>query len=156
MPVGRVYTNGEHAFFICPFCGASRKESTYRNKVQVDRISVSCSCGNTYLVQIEYRKNYRKITNLEGTYKELTQPNNSGKVNVTDVSSGGCRFCASLLHGLQLNDHIGVVFTLDDSRQTIIRKEAIVRMVDGRNVGCSFVARPGAYDPDLGFYLRNL
>ena len=155
MPVGRVYTDSKEAFFICPFCGTSKKESMRQDKVQADKISVYCTCGNTYLVQIEYRKNYRKKTNLEGMYKELTRHKNSGKVNVTDVSASGCRFSASLLHGLQLNDHIEVVFTLDNPRQTIIRKEAIVQMVDGRYVGCSFIAHPGAYDPGLGFYLRN-
>ncbi len=156
MPICRVYViNSEKIAFLCPFCGARREESARQYKDQHDIINISCSCGNTYPVQIEYRKNYRKKTNLEGIYKKLSPPNNQGKIIVLDISTGGCRFSVSASHGLQSGDHIGVAFNLDNARQTMIRKEAIVRMVNDRYVGCSFITLQGTYDSDLGFYLRN-
>jgi hypothetical protein len=108
------------------------------------------------MVEQESRKFYRKETLLEGMYKKLTPPFTSDKMMVNNVSATGCRFDASLSHKLQPGDRIGITFTLNDARGTMIRKEATVKVVDGRYVGCQFIVLPGTYDPDLGFYLRSL
>jgi len=156
MTVSRVYaTNKDKVVFVCRSCGAHKEESMHQYKGRHETVNISCSCGNTYMVQIEYRKNYRKKTKLEGRYKKLAPPNNQGEIIVMDISNGGCHFSVFTSHGLQSGDHVAVAFTLDNSRQTMIRKEAIVRFVNGLYVGCSFITPHGTYDPDLGFYLRN-
>ena len=108
------------------------------------------------MVEHESRQFYRKNTFLEGMYKKLSPPGASEKIMVTNVSATGCRFEASASHKLQPGDRIGVTFTLNDARGTIIRKEATVKVIDGRYVGCQFLMLPGTFDPDLGFYLRNV
>ena len=98
---------------------------------------------------------YRKKTYLEGIYKTLTPPDLSGKILVTELSTDGCCFSASLLHHLHPNDHIGIAFSLNDARNSMVRKTAVILTVDGRTIDCQFLNQTGAYDPALGFYLRN-
>jgi hypothetical protein len=156
MPIGRVYASGNKTVvFLCPFCGTNREEAIEHYKDQHDKITVPCSCGNIFTVQIEYRNFYRKKTYLQGVYKKLAPPNPTGKLSITNLSMGGCRFDASMSHHLQPNDHIGISFSLNDAQETMIRKEAVIRQVDGRYVGCQFVTLPGAYEPALGFYLKS-
>jgi hypothetical protein len=107
------------------------------------------------MVQEISRQYYRKITNLIGLYQKMSPPFISGKISVTDVSFTGCGFDAPLSHSLRPDDRIRITFTLNDVRGSMIRKDAIVRKVEGHRIGCQFIALPGAYDPDLGFYLRN-
>ncbi|MDD5170641.1 MAG: hypothetical protein PHN75_17625 [Syntrophales bacterium] len=96
-----------------------------------------------------------KKTNLEGTYRKLTPPDLSGKILITEIAADGCLFSAALSHHLKPNDQIGIYFSLDDVRNSMIRKKAVVRKVDGRCIDCRFIIPHGTYDPDLGFYLRN-
>lgn len=105
--------------------------------------------------QEELRKCYRKKTNLEGVFKTLAPPHSSGKICITDLYAGGCSFTASSSHRLQPEEHIGIAFSLDNARGSMIRKKAIIHQVEGRHVSCEFIALHGTYDPDLGFYLRN-
>lgn len=108
------------------------------------------------MVQEAGREYYRKKTNLTGFYQKLAPPFISGKMLVTDISFTGCSFDAPTKHYLLPDDTIRITFPLNDARGSMIRKEAVVRKVDGYRIGCQFVALPGAYDPDLGFYLRNI
>ena len=157
MSIGRVYAkNGEKVVFICPFCGAHHEEPIPIGQEPHEKIITSCPCGNAYTVQIESRKFYRKQTCLEGIYKKLTPPPLSGQIYVIDISAHGCRFDASIGHRLKPGDHIGIAFNLDDAQRRLIKKEATVRSVEGRYVGCQFIHDNGAYDPNLGFYLRSL
>jgi hypothetical protein len=108
------------------------------------------------MVQEAATKHYRKKTSLAGFYQKLTPPHISDKILVTDVSFTGCGFDAPVKHFLRPGDPIKITFALDDTRGSMIRKEAVIRKVEGYRIGCQFVTLPGAYDPDLGFYLRDL
>jgi len=107
------------------------------------------------MVQAESRQFYRKDTYLEGLYKRSAPPATSGKIVVTNLSMHGCRFDAPLSHNLQPGDRVGLAFSLDNARGTLIRKEAFVRQISGHSIGCEFIVLPDTFDPDLGFYLRN-
>ena len=156
MSIGRVYSkDDDKVIFICPFCGVHHEEIIPAGQEPHEKIITACPCGNTYTVQIESRKFYRKKTCLEGLYKKLTPMQVSGKIFVVDISVHGCRFDASIGHHLKPGDHIGVAFNLNDAQHRLIKKEAIVRSVEGRYVGCQFIVENGVYDPDLGFYLRS-
>jgi hypothetical protein len=115
----------------------------------------SGSFNKVYMVQETNRKYYRKTTNLTGLYQKLNPPFISGKILVTDLSFTGCGFDAPTSHSLHSDDRIRITFSLNDVQGSMIRKDAIVRKVEGNAVGCQFITLPGSYDPDLGFYLRN-
>jgi len=96
-----------------------------------------------------------KKTCLEGFYKTLTRPDISGKILITEISAGGCHFSTFASHPFRPDDRLGIAFSLNDPRNSMVRKEAIVRSVDGRDIDCQFVILPGHYDPALGFYMRT-
>ena len=156
MSIGRFYSNNKgNLVFICPFCGDHHEETINDFNDKDDKTTVACSCGNSYHVQVELRKYYRKKICLEGMYKKLTDPKGSGRMFVIDLSFTGCRIDASISHNLNVGDRIGLAFTLDNAPGRMIKKEAIVQAVNGGYIGCKFIVATGAYDKYLGFYLRT-
>ena len=157
MTIGRFYLNNKgDIVFVCPFCDEHHEETLKEFEDRNDKTHVMCSCGNTYQVEVDLRKHYRKKTRLQGTFKKLTPPQVSGAMMITDISFTGCRIETSLSHRLAVGDKIGLTFTLDDAKRRLIKKEAIVRLVGDGYIGCQFIILPNTFDPDLGFYLRSL
>ena len=141
----------------CPFCGdgSMKQANSLPNGNQPTGISVSCSsCGKTYVIQIDFRQFFRKNTSLHGFYSKLVPPGGFEKMTVVDLSFGGCSFLASSRHSLNPDDRIKLVFNLDNAQHTKIEKDAVVRIVGERQIGCEFAATASGYDPDIGFYLR--
>ncbi|MBN1663397.1 MAG: PilZ domain-containing protein [Deltaproteobacteria bacterium] len=143
------------ATFVCPHCGNVRKEQAALYKDVKGPIAIECNCGQTYSVQVEFRKFYRKETRLEGIYATASSPSDWIKVTVKNVSLEGCGFETVGKDMLQKGVEIKLEFKLDDAKRSLIRKRALVLSVFGRYVGCKFKELPGAFDPDLGFYLRK-
>jgi PilZ domain len=145
-------------FLNCPFCGDSsrRQAESFPNSNQPNGISITCSsCGKTYEIQIDFRQVFRKKTFFDGFYSKLVPPGGFEKMTVVDLSLGGCSFLASSRHSLNPDDRIKLVFNLDNAQHTKIEKNAVVRIVKERQIGCEFAATASGYDPDIGFYLRS-
>ena len=122
MSIGRFYMNDKgNLVFVCPFCGAHHEETVKDFEGRNDKTNVACVCENTYHVQVELRKHYRKETRLEGIYKKLTLPQISGNMFVINISFTGCRIDVSTPHRLKAGDDIGLTFTLDDAKRHRIR-----------------------------------
>jgi endogenous inhibitor of DNA gyrase (YacG/DUF329 family) len=142
----------------CPFCGDSvvKRAESFPNSNQPNGISVTCSsCEKTYEIQIDIRKVFRKKTFFDGFYSKMVPPGGFEKMTVVDLSLGGCNFLASSRHSLNPDDRIKLVFNLDNAQHTKIEKDAVVRVVTERQIGCEFAATASGYDPDIGFYLRS-
>ena len=141
--------------FICPKCGESRKESAEQYKEYKGSVKIECRCTNVYEVQLEFRKSFRKETFLDGLYYRTSHSGDWGKMVVRDLSLGGCRFETSKANLLDLGEEIKIEFVLDDSRNSNIRKNAVVSDIEGRFVGCKFSDPPGSINSEIGFYLRK-
>jgi len=153
--VKTIFSDAEgRVYLLCPFCGKSDKRSVGQFPNIHKPLSISCSCGNSYDVQIEIRKAYRKETSLEAFYSKWNFPGDFEKATIVDLTLGGCRLRASKEHTLNQGDWITLVFRLDNPERTEIRKDAVICRVNGNDIGCSFAVRT-VYDPDLGFYLRT-
>jgi hypothetical protein len=139
---------------LCPHCGDIKKLNieTYKNKTEP--VKIQCKCGNIYEVQIEFRIFYRKEARLEGRYSSLSNPGKWVKMKVRNLSYEGCSFETPAANMLHSGEEIKVEFILNDRKNSQIQEKAIVRYVRGHYVGCKFKKLPGAFDPDLGFYLR--
>ncbi|MEN6320637.1 MAG: PilZ domain-containing protein [Syntrophaceae bacterium] len=140
--------------FICPKCGSMVKEPAQKYKDHKGSLKVECSCSHSYEVQLEFRKFYRKETNIAGLYMRSSHAGDWGKMVVKNLSMGGCGFETWKKSTLVQGEEIKLEFKLDNTRGSIIKKKAVVCEVDGQYVGCKFAEPPGAYDPDLGFYLK--
>jgi predicted RNA-binding Zn-ribbon protein involved in translation (DUF1610 family) len=142
----------------CPFCGDSsiKRAESFPHGNQPNGISITCSsCGKAYEIQLDLRKAFRKTTFFDGFYAKLNPPGSFEKMTVVDLSLGGFSFLASGKHSLNPDDRIKLMFNLDNAQHTKIEKEAVVRVVKGRQIGCEFAHTASGYDPDIGFYLRS-
>lgn len=154
--IKKLYVAGDGTgTFICPKCGAARKESVQQYRDYKGTIKITCMCSNTYEVQLEFRRLYRKETNIDGVYMRSSEEDNREKMVVKNLSMSGCGFETCEPSTLLPGEGINLEFVLDDPKSSKIKKKAIVLHVRGRYIGCKFDELPGAYSKELGFYLRQ-
>jgi hypothetical protein len=156
MPVKIIFADTKGMVHLnCPSCGDVSVKPVDQFFDVPQPLQISCACGNAYEVQIEFRKSFRKKTNLEGFYSRVAPPGSVEKMTITDISMGGCRIYTENRHLLRKDDRVKLVFNLDDANRTKITKEAIICRFDERSAACKFLITGCGYDPDIGFYLRS-
>ena len=136
----------------CPHCRHARTVSVAKLKDKKKIIKIKCSCQQSYTVSLELRKMYRKDTNLNGQFVNISLNNERGAMLVTDVSMGGIGFTVVGRNRIEVDHELEVTFTLDDSHSSVISKQVEVKIVRDKFVGCEF-RHAHEYDKALGFYL---
>ena len=143
------------ATFVCPKCGDLRRESVGHHRDQAHTLKIKCKCMNIYEVELEFRQAFRKETTLNGKYFRTAHPGDCGRMIVTNLSLGGCRFEMVKESALEVGDEIRVELAFDVHVSSTIKKKAVILHVKGRRVGCKFCDPAGSFDPDIAFYLRK-
>ena len=151
------------AFMHCPQCGASKKISTssYRLINRAAGVELTCpDCGHKYKALINYRKFYRKKTNLKGIYTTPTANfdhkfdfDTTSVITVINISRTGIGFRMKNSINVELDDVLKVRFILDDKEKSIVEKKALVKRVDKDFIGAEFARAIDYRDKDLAFYL---
>lgn len=151
--VQKVFLIGDSkAKFSCPACGKERKMdvSKFRAAQKQVKIKCVCSCKHEFSVILERRKHIRRKVDLEGL---LTCQNDTFPVKIMDISRLG--LLISTPEELELEFEPGqkivVSFRLDDTAQSHVEKELIIRSVVGKEIGVQFLSQDH-YDK-LGPYL---
>ncbi len=137
---------------VCPACGSAKILSAeqFRNRQHV--LKAKCKCGHSFKVELEFRRHFRKDTELEGTY-DLNPPGiGGGNITIINLSLSGASFEVKGVHDLQIGHTGSLIFTLDNRKESVLFKKVIIKSVSGRRIGCEFVD-DRAYQKDLGFYL---
>ncbi|MDI6795876.1 MAG: PilZ domain-containing protein [Desulfatibacillaceae bacterium] len=156
MEIVKAYVNPDFtALLVCPHCGMSRSTNVEKYAENKDPLRVKCRCAVIYGVNLEFRRQYRKKTNLPGRYTIMGPPNRIGPMIVVNVSMGGIGFVTKGINPLKVGDKVEVDFKLDDVNQSQVKRNAVVRVVDESFVGVQFTGQSGVYDAALGFYLRG-
>jgi hypothetical protein len=137
---------------VCPVCNADKLISVKQFRNRSHLIKVKCKCGNSFKVQLEFRRHYRKYTDLEGTYN-LASPAVGGIANLINLSLTGVCFEVRGIHELQIGQKGTITFTLDNRKQTALFKNVTIRTIKNNRIGCEFLDDT-AFEKDLGFYLR--
>jgi hypothetical protein len=172
--IQRVFVKpGDTATIHCPVCQLAKTVDVGKFRTTRHTIMARCTCGHSFSVSLEFRKCYRKKTELPGTFEAqaantddaqwkktyLTgvysmQPpaTGGGHMQVTNISSGGLQFTTPGSHAIEVGDHARVTFTLDDRKQTEINKRVIVQSVIGKTIGCQFACNE-TLEQALRFYL---
>ena len=153
----KVYiTSQQMATFVCPKCSRSKtvNVSKYTSLDKLIRVNVKCPCGHAYTSILEKRKQYRKKTNLAGTYIHFIdgRPINRGVMTVEDISATGMKLRLNSALNCSIGDHLDVEFNLDDTNRALVKKHVIIRNIYGTNLGVEF-GPAEALDKALGFYL---
>ena len=99
------------------------------------------------------RKTWRKKVHFEGHFETFGPNKTTGELLVKNISTLGIGFAVLSNHIPKRDDTVYVTFTLDDSSHSVIEKEAVVKFVDGKFVGCEFTGKV-LTDPVLLNYLK--
>jgi len=157
MMIEKVYiTSKQTATFACPVCRKSKTVdvSQYAALDKIVKVKVKCPCGYAYISILDKRRQYRKETNLHGSYTRIVNGREAGGglMTVKDLSTGGLKLQINENYGCAAGDVFKVEFHLDDTRRSLIKKKAIVRNTYRQTAGMEFAPNEAA-DKALGFYL---
>ncbi len=137
----------------CPACGLVREASVAKFQNQRHVLSVKCKCGTNFKVHLEFRKFFRKNTDLEGVYTILPPDSGGGLAQIKNISRSGIGFCVSGKHTIQTGQNAKVKFTLDNRKSTTLDKFVIIKSVNDNYIGCAFIENQD-FEKELGFYLQ--
>ena len=144
------------AVINCPHCKRQKEITVESFTGSKSRLKIKCRCKHVFKVQLEYRKRFRKRTNLSGTYVNHSQQSSSGKLHVRDISVSGLGFTSMDINNFKVDDELTIKFNLDDEHRTEVIKDVTVKDIRNDSVGCEF-ERGGdfAFDGPLGFYITK-
>lgn len=145
------------ATLICPTCNTVKQIAVDRFRHGRHTMSVRCRCQQVFSILLNFRRHYRKQTNLPGTYEILSAGGvGGGIIHVCNISRSGVGFNVSGLHKIEKGQELRVEFQLNDKNKTVLNKLATVRSVRQNAVGCEFKGNVDTeMDKALGFYLRT-
>lgn len=142
----------DQAMIVCPTCDTAKAISVAQFRHRLHLIKVKCKCGHLFRVHLEFRRHFRKPTDIEGTYDLRPPATGGGKVKVINLSLSGACFEVRGLHDMKIGQEGSLVFTLDNRQETVLFKKVIIKTVNANRIGCEFV-QDRAFEKELGFYL---
>ncbi len=140
---------------VCPSCSLVKNAAVGAYKNKCHNIKVRCPCGTQFMVHLDFRRYFRKPTDLPGFYRIIKPPGimGFGDINVKDISLGGIGFTVSGKNRIEVGQTLSLDFTLDDKKRTMLKKEVIVQSIEGDFVG-SYFSDNELFEKELGFFLR--
>lgn len=151
----KAFVNGNgNATLVCPECSAVKSIAAEQYRGRIHNLKVRCNCSYVFAVNLDFRQNYRRATNLSGSYTLFPPAYGEGDAQIKNLSLNGACFSISTgLRGLDIGSRGRLNFTLDDRKKTKLIREFIVKHVQENVVGCRF-RKDQAFEKELGFYLR--
>jgi len=149
----KVFVSKGTATITCPHCSKTKRLAVDRYSGRKHTIKVRCNCDTTFLAHLEFRKHYRKPTDLRGLYRITSEGGGGGSVSIHNVSRGGIGFTVSGKHNIQIGQKALIDFVLDNTKSTRLTKEVEIRSVSNNYIGCQFISQQ-PFEKDLGFYLQ--
>ncbi|WP_339137457.1 MAG: PilZ domain-containing protein [Candidatus Electrothrix sp. GW3-4] len=141
------------ASIVCPFCNKVRRISVEKFRNTAHTLTVRCACKAKFTIQLNFRQQYRKETDLPGTWKKVSVAHHLWQdMRVKNLSRGGLCMRVSGQHQLEEKEALLVEFHLDDRKETEIVHKVRVCAVDGEYIRAEFVDLD-RYEKELGFYL---
>lgn len=155
----KVYVSPEGLAVIrCPVCSFEKStridSSVIREKDIRNNCTVRCTCQNTFAINLEFRRDFRKDSNFNGEFMHLPTGNPRGNLTVVNISQNGIGLRIEGSTQFELGAEILILFTLDGSNDSLIEKRAVIRVAKQDYIGCEFL---GSFPlgKTLGAYLRE-
>jgi len=141
------------AQFACPECNRKQNMqlSEYNLKKQQTKVKCRCRCGYTYIVVLEKTIESIQDTQLSGTFTAKSQIKCSGKMIIKKLNSKGIMLKTNIEQGILPGLKLFLEFVLDDAKQSIVKKEVVVKAKKGKYLTAEFIS-DDHYD-NLGPYL---
>lgn len=153
-----VFVNEKNMALIhCPHCDSIKQVPVSKFKGEKHTLKVKCACGDVFQVDLNFRKNIRKKTDLTGTcYKIPGHESSAEECMIKNLSFRGIGLKLFNEGTIKKDDELVVSFTLDDPRMTPVERKLRVHYVDGDYIGGEFVDFEGDnLDKYIGFYLMH-
>lgn len=146
------------AVISCPKCAKSKNVNVEKFRNRRHTLKVKCSCNHQFAVLLDFRKHFRKETNLDGTYTMVGPAAGSGVLIILNISKHGIGFSVGFAvngsHRMVPGQKARVTFQLDNKKRSTITKSITIRSVNDHYVGGEFDHNE-TFDKELGFYLRS-
>ena len=144
--------SGGKAGITCPHCGKHHLAAVDKFRGVKNLLSLKCSCGERFKVELNFRKHARKKVRLTGTFRNLTSGSSKRRsMTVNDLSLNGLAFTTIGSTDIETGHRLLVHFTLDNRKGTELERTVSVMNVRDTTYGCRFVN--AEFEKELGFYL---
>jgi len=154
MDVQKSFVNTEGIATIkCPKCGVIKNLPATEFRGRQHTLKVRCNCDYAWDILLDFRRHYRKKTELSGTYALDPPASGGGRLTVLNISRSGVGFSIKGTHTIMIGQKARLRFTLDNRKQTPIDKHVVIKAVKAGYIGCEFI-EDRAFEKDLGFYLQ--
>jgi hypothetical protein len=130
--------------FVCPRCAFSKAVDVERflQHGKEARVKIRCKCRNLQTVILDRRSSRRKPAAIQGMYffTPKDRPINDGEISIKDLSFAGLGFnlLSAPKGAFGAGDVLRVHFKLFKNSSLLIKKEAIVKQVNGLRVNAEF------------------
>ncbi len=105
---------------ICPACSNAKTISVKQfNKPQFS-IKTRCNCSHRFMINLDYRKSYRKSTTINGVYRVFHPTEDEGPAKVRDVSLNGICFETTGNHSMRIGQKGFIDFQLESGTDGIV------------------------------------
>jgi hypothetical protein len=155
----KVYVNPEGLTVIkCPVCSCEKPtrvdSSVIREKNLRNNCLVRCTCQKKFAVKLEFRRDSRKNSNLSGEYVCLPTGKPRGRMTVVNISPHGIGLQIDDSNRFSIGDKLLIMFSLDETEDSLIDRRAEIRVVKENYIGCEFI---GSFTlgKALGAYLAD-
>jgi hypothetical protein len=140
MEIQKVYVRPDGTTVVkCHNCGSEKTVDATKLKRGGKPLKMGCSCQEVFQKIFEFRSAYRKKCFLDGYYAKHSKMNEWIKIRINNISITGVRFTTLNRNYLRKGDRLIVRISLDDREKSKIEKRAVVKWVQGRDIGCSFI-----------------
>ena len=151
-----VFVNDENMALIhCPHCDSIKQVPVSKFKGTKHTLKVKCACGEVFQVDLNFRKNLRKKTDLAGTcHKASEHKSLSVECLIVNLSFRGIGIKLLQPVNIVKGSQLVVSFVLDDTKKTLVERKLLVRHLEDNYIGGEFVDFEGDnFDKHIGFYL---
>lgn len=138
-PIMVFVKSGNRATVICPDCGTTKTTFFSRELWQGRVLKVCCACGETFYVKPRFTRIYPNETVLSGSCTNLSEHSEQNCITVRTVSQSCIEFFASAQHRIRKGHKLLIEFSMEGSPLNKIYRKAIVSLVCGKLISCSFI-----------------
>lgn len=141
------------AQFACPKCHRKKtmQLSEYNIRRQQTQVNCKCRCGHSYGVILERSEEPIPQTRLSGTFISKESVQCSGKMIIKKLNSRGIMLKTNIEQNILPGLKLFLEFVLDDAKQSIVKKEVVVKAKKGKYLSAEFLSTE--HDDNLGPYL---
>ena len=130
--------------FVCPQCAFSKLVNVERflQRNKEVQVKIRCKCHTLLTARLDRRTNRRKPTDIQGRFffTVKNRPITDGEISIKDLSRAGLGFnlLSASKGAFVTGDVLRVQFKLFQNSSLLIKKEAVVKQVNGLRVNATF------------------